>query len=376
LQLITSLLQRVESPPGVTAILKGIIRVQLIQKRLENGLRSGYIHFKDNELAEKALLALRYQEIDGNPPAFPDLHLMHRVATQGDRAKVLTNQADVYVSNLDKAVTRRMLCQALEPLATVVSVRLLRNASGVSRGIAYVQFEDNASAQTVISRGNFMCLEGKQMKLEAFVPLEERKKGTRFDNVFIRNLPPGTTSEDVTELCEKHVGKVTSAYTKEDTRKSEAGEDATRRMFGAARFQDPDDAERALSILPKVSLGDGEVLFCCEHKRTQQRKREKRQIKAKREETYYGGKRNIRVEGLAAGTTKGHLQTAFSGYGAIISVCVYPKRSGKSVDGFVLFETPESAAQATEDLDNTVVPVLNPDAAVTVRIVDRKMRKK
>ncbi|GIQ83948.1 hypothetical protein KIPB_005355 [Kipferlia bialata] len=321
--------------------------------------RAGDIYFRDREVAQEALLVMRYQRI-GDAPDAPELHVMWC-----DAHKTADTKGNVFVSQLDPNVSARQICQAFEGHGGVVSVRVLRRYSGILWG-AYVQFEKAEEAARVIETVNGTVVLGTEVKVEAYVPTQQRVGGNKkeCDNVFIDNLPPGFTSEALRVLLEKHVGPTLSVYAGVDTRKHIG------RVFGSARFASHEDAARALDIVPEIPLEDGQTLVCCPHRAAAQRQRMSHDEGKEREALFYDSGRGVFVVGIGFGPTKApvvRLMTeALQGCGPITMAALFPKRKQRPRMGIVVFESPESATKAIETLNCTLIPSLNMSAPVQV----------
>lgn len=72
----------------------------------------------------------------------------------------------LYVGNLPLSATRESLADKFASCGTVVSVRLLTEAStGLSKGTAFVEMANAADAQSAIERLNLSSYDGRLMSV-------------------------------------------------------------------------------------------------------------------------------------------------------------------------------------------------------------------
>jgi polyadenylate-binding protein len=114
-----------------------------------------------------------------------------------------------------------------------------------------VQFEKPEEAQLAIETKNKSQLNGKEIEVMVHEKREQRKP--KFNNLFVKGLPVGTTDADLIEMF-KEFGEIESAVVKRDQ------ED---KLSDAAFvcYKDPIAAEAALTAMNKKSLPDGSFLL-------------------------------------------------------------------------------------------------------------------
>jgi len=119
---------------------------------------------------------------------------------------------NVYVANLPPTVDQLQVREIFSSVGKVVHVKLLLDiATGVSRGIAFVMFEDLANAKKACVLKNKTVLDNCVLQ----VRLAERSalhssvdSHTRSNVVYIRNVPGATTKEQVRSFCVANFGVV------------------------------------------------------------------------------------------------------------------------------------------------------------------------
>jgi hypothetical protein len=119
---------------------------------------------------------------------------------------------NVYVANLPPSVDAPRLRQIFSAVGKVLHVKVLLDiATGVSRGIGFVMFEDLSTAKKACALKNKCIVDGCSLQ----VRLAERSSShssldshTRSSVVYIRNIPGLVTKEAVRAYCEQHFGPV------------------------------------------------------------------------------------------------------------------------------------------------------------------------
>ncbi|CUI15017.1 RNA-binding protein, putative [Bodo saltans] len=122
---------------------------------------------------------------------------------------------NVYVANLPPTADATKIREVFAAIGKVMHVKVLLDiATGVSRGIAFVMFEDLAVAKKACVLKNKTVVDGAVLQ----VRLAERSAlHTSLDThvwsniVYIRNVPGGVSKDSVKEFCAQRFGVVTDA---------------------------------------------------------------------------------------------------------------------------------------------------------------------
>ena len=172
----------------------------------------------------------------------------------------------------------------------------------------------------------------------------------KFNNLFVMNLPTGTTEEQLTELFAEF-GEIESTYVQKN-------EDATLKNSGFVCFKDCENAKNAMAQMHKKVLPSGNTLIVNRHVSKKENQLEKNHIgvisQIKRE-TFNS---NVYVKFIPANVTEEELQKVFTGAGQIHSVSLKQMKQGDVVTGqyaYILFDKVEEAQQAIRKYDNTNV---------------------
>lgn len=132
--------------------------------------------------------------------------------TAAEEAAINAACTNVYVANLPPSADATLIRELFQPIGNVLHVKVLLDiATGVSRGIAFVMFDDMTTAKRACALRNKHVLDGSVLQ----VRLAERSAQhtspgvhTRSRIVYIRNVPGGTHKETVRAFCEQNFGKV------------------------------------------------------------------------------------------------------------------------------------------------------------------------
>ncbi|GAA6013848.1 hypothetical protein JCM11491_000444 [Sporobolomyces phaffii] len=188
-------------------------------KRFKNTRRFCYVQFANPAHAQAAL------ELNGT-----ELEPGHRLgvfvsdpARKKSRTDLGANNREVYVSSLAKFVKEDELRKAFEPYGTIKGIRLVTDDKGDCKGFAFVEYEEEASAQAALALNNHE-LRKRRM---AVTIAQSRQTGTAKNNnnqvsggggggartssklesenrsVRVRGLVPGTDEAIVQQAFEK-----------------------------------------------------------------------------------------------------------------------------------------------------------------------------
>ncbi|KAG5349622.1 hypothetical protein E4T56_gene10275 [Termitomyces sp. T112] len=115
----------------------------------------------------------------------------------------------------------------------------MRDASGTSRGFAFLTFEDANAVNVVVAREH--VLDGKTIDPKRAIPREEHLRNTRY---FVGGLSPNTTAESMKEFFGAY-GKVVDAMVMVDR------ESGRSKGFGFVTYEDASNADQ---LVGKIGL--------------------------------------------------------------------------------------------------------------------------
>ncbi|KAG6871953.1 hypothetical protein C0995_014552 [Termitomyces sp. Mi166 len=116
---------------------------------------------------------------------------------------------------------------------------IMRDASGTSRGFAFLTFEDANAVNAVVAREH--VLDGKTIDPKRAIPREEHLRNTRY---FVGGLSPNTTAESMKEFFSAY-GKVVDATVMVDR------DSGRSKGFGFVTYEDASNADQ---LVGKIGL--------------------------------------------------------------------------------------------------------------------------
>lgn len=190
-----------------------------------------------------------------------------------------SGRANVFVKNLEPNIDSKSLYDMFSPFGTILSCKVATDASGISKGYGFVQFQTEESAEDAINGLNGMLANGNKIFVSLFKRRQDRT--ANFTNVYVKNFPSGFTNDDLHRYFAPF-GEITSAVVMTDSGGASRG-------FGFVNFSKPESAAEAVRKLNGKSIDD-KVLYVGRAQRKEERRAE---LKSKFE---HGG--NGKVEKL------------------------------------------------------------------------------
>ncbi|CAI7786200.1 unnamed protein product [Closterium sp. NIES-53] len=192
--------------------------------------------------AERAMEALNYREVNGRP-----IRIMwsHR-----DPSHRRSGVGNIFIKNLDESIDHKALHDTFSAFGPIWSCKIAVTPEGKSKGYGFVHFETEEAANLAIEKVNGMLVEGKKVFVGKFLKRGERDSDgqqARFTNVFVRNLAPDVTEEQLSARFSE-IGPITNAVVMRDDAGASKG-------FGFVNFQDPASAQEAVEKLNNAQFG-------------------------------------------------------------------------------------------------------------------------
>jgi polyadenylate-binding protein len=177
-------LTEVFSPYGTLTSLK----IQLDKDG--NSLGFGFIDFENHDAAKKALEEMHDKVFEADEAADPKEEgftmYVNRAQKKTDRDRELKAKMDaakseqitkfqgmnLYVKNLDETINDDAFRELFTPFGTVTSARIMKEASGVSKGFAFVCYSTAEEATRAITEMNGKMIGAKPL----FVAMYQRKE--------------------------------------------------------------------------------------------------------------------------------------------------------------------------------------------------------
>uniref|UniRef100_A0A673HIR9 Polyadenylate-binding protein n=1 Tax=Sinocyclocheilus rhinocerous TaxID=307959 RepID=A0A673HIR9_9TELE len=218
----------------------------------ENGSKGyGFVHFETQEAAERAIEKMNGMLLNDRKVFVGRFKSRkEREAELGARAKEFTN---VYIKNFGEDMDDDKLKDVFSKYGTAMSIRVMTDENGKSRGFGFVSFERHEDAQRAVDEMNGKELNGKlmyvgraQKKVERQTELKRKfeqmkqDRMTRYQgvNLYVKNLDDGLDDERLRKEFSPF-GTITSAKVMMDGGRSKG--------FGFVCFSSPEEATKAVT---------------------------------------------------------------------------------------------------------------------------------
>uniref|UniRef100_A0A667XLZ2 Polyadenylate-binding protein n=1 Tax=Myripristis murdjan TaxID=586833 RepID=A0A667XLZ2_9TELE len=218
----------------------------------ENGSKGyGFVHFETQEAAERAIEKMNGMLLNDRKVFVGRFKSRkEREAELGARAKEFTN---VYIKNFGEDMDDEKLREVFSKYGNAMSIRVMTDDSGKSRGFGFVSFERHEDAQKAVDEMNGKELNGKliyvgraQKKVERQTELKRKfeqmkqDRMTRYQgvNLYVKNLDDGIDDERLRKEFTPF-GTITSAKVMMEGGRSKG--------FGFVCFSSPEEATKAVT---------------------------------------------------------------------------------------------------------------------------------
>ncbi len=306
-----------------------------------------YVNFHSLSDCERALDALNYVPIKGQPCRI--------MWSQRDPALRRSGVGNVFIKNLDETIDNKTLHDTFNAFGNILSCKVVCDASGKSMGFGFVHFETQEAADQAISKVNGMLMNGKKVFVGRHISRKERHSRleelrANFTNVFIKNLLPETTDEELKAMFAPF-GEIQSAVIQRD----EAG---TSKAFGFVNFYDHAAAQKAVEGLNNKEVAEGQNLYVgraqTKSERLEDLRRQFEALKMERNQKYQGV--NLYVKNLDEQVDEQRLKEEFMPMGNLSSIKLMVDENNRSRGfGFVCYSAPEEASKAIAELNGKLL---------------------
>ncbi|RXN05199.1 polyadenylate-binding 1 [Labeo rohita] len=211
----------------------------------------GFVHFETQEAAEKAIEKLNGMLINEQKVFVSHFKSQkEREVEMQARNREFTN---IYIKNFGKDVDDKMLTEIFSKFGPTLSVRVMTDEKGVSRGFGFVSFENHSDAKRAVEELNRTELNGRlvlvcraqkrrerQAELKRHFEQIRQERMMRYQgvNLYVKNLSDSVDSERLLREFSPY-GNITSAKVMTDGGRS--------RGFGFVCFSSPEEATRAIT---------------------------------------------------------------------------------------------------------------------------------
>ncbi|XP_036596436.1 polyadenylate-binding protein 1-like [Trichosurus vulpecula] len=218
----------------------------------ENGSKGyGFVHFETREAAERAIDKMNGMLLNDRKVFVGRFKSRkEREAELGARAKEFTN---VYIKNFGEDMDDLRLKRLFGKFGPALSVKVMTDESGTSKGFGFVNFERHEDAQKAVDEMNGKELNGKkiyvgraQKKVERQTELKRKFEQMKQDritryqgvNLYVKNLDDGIDDERLRKEFSPF-GTITSAKVMMEGGRSKG--------FGFVCFSSPEEATKAVT---------------------------------------------------------------------------------------------------------------------------------
>lgn len=337
-----------------------IVNVKIpCDRETRRSLGYAYVNFQNLEDAERALTTLNFTSIQGKA-----IRIMW---SQRDPSQRKSGVGNVFIKNLDPSIDEKSLYDTFSTFGNIVSsavkervekVQVKNEETGemetktVTKGFGFVHFETKQAADLAVAKMNGMLFNGKKVVVTPFKKKSERfnirSSEKDFTNIYIKNLEPSVTTDELVELFEKY-GKIQHASVATDHTGASRG-------FGFINYVEHDDAVRAMEL--NGTEHKGQTLFVSRFQSRAERdndlKSQLENFKQNERNKWHG--RNLYVKNLDDTFDDEKLKQEFAKYGKLSSVAIMRDERDQSRGfGFVCFETAEDATRALTDMNGKMI---------------------
>lgn len=306
----------------------------------------GYVNYHNAADGERALEALNYAPIKGQPCRI--------MWSQRDPSLRRSGDGNIFIKNLDKTIDNKALHDTFSVFGNILSCKIVTDMNGVSKGFGFVHFEEKEAADLSIEKVNGMLLNDKKVFVGRHVSRKERMAQfellkASFTNVFVKNLDESVDDAAFAAKFEPF-GKITSAVVSKD-------ENGRSKGFGFVNFVDHESAERAVESLNETEWNGNKLYVGRAQKKSEREEALRRQfeaLKLERSNKFAGV--NLYVKNLAETIDDEKLRAEFAPFGSITSCKIMTDEKGNSRGfGFVCFSSPEESARAATEMNSRML---------------------
>ncbi len=313
----------------------------------------GYLQFVLKEEAERCLNEMNNTTLNG---------LALRIMFSSAEPKYNEN-ANLLVKNIALDASQQEIFNLFKSYGNIISAKLETYPNSKdSRGFAYIQFQEDASAEAALAATNNLEFKGKKLEVSKHKIKEKKKTDSsnpvapaqvKRNNLFVKQLPPGTDDAKLKALFAEF-GAIESAQMHKDA-------EGTTKDYGYVCFKDSAHADAALKAMDKKVLPDGKFLIVNYHvsKKEGELNQGGRTIDPRTQGLAQTFNSNVYIKFIPLDVTEEQLRNQFSfGDDSIVSLKMNTtvKKFGeyevKSQYAYILYNTVANAQKAIQRFDN------------------------
>ncbi|EGV60292.1 Protein phosphatase PP2A regulatory subunit B [Yamadazyma tenuis] len=336
-----ALLFEIFSPIGQVSSIR-VCRDAVTKK----SLGYAYVNFVKFDDGEQAIEDLNYSLIEGRPCRI--------MWSQRDPSLRRNGEGNIFIKNLHPAIDNKALHDTFSAFGRILSCKVATDELGNSKCFGFVHYETAEAAEAAIENVNGMLLNDREVFVGKHVSKKDRESKfeemkANFTNVFVKNLAPEYTDQELKELFSAY-GPITSSYLEKDLEGKSKG-------FGFVNFDNHNDAVKAVDELNNKEIAGQPIYVGRAQKKRERMEELRRQYEATKLEklSKYQGV-NLFIKNLDDTIDSEKLENEFKPFGNITSARVMVDEQGKSKGfGFVCFSSPEEATKAITEMNQRMV---------------------
>jgi polyadenylate-binding protein len=241
-------------------------KVQMDEKGVSKGF--GFVHFESQESAEAAI-----KQVNGMLVGQKEVYVAKFLPKKERLMQKGNSWSNVYVKDLDTAITESQLTEFFEKHGKTTSVAIMRGPDGVSKGFGFVCFEKHDEAakavealhNTVLGTKKIWCgpaqkKSEREQELKTKFRVLKLEQMTKYSgiNLYIKNL------ED--EVNEERLKKEFSAFGNIKSARIMIDDKVNSKGFGFVCYTTPEEAQRAISEMnSRILQGCTKPLYVALH---------------------------------------------------------------------------------------------------------------
>jgi len=312
-----------------------VISIKVCRDQItQQSLGYAYINFKNPESAETAVRTYNYFDIEG--------HEIRVSFSNRDPTARRHGIGNIFVRNIDVAVTARELHEFAEKFGPVQGAEISRDKDNKHLGYGFVQFQNKEDATAAVTGMDGKELKGTTIDVQHFRPRHEREKEseTTFTKIFIKNLTSSTTEEELKAVLTK-IAPIESIFVGAPKQYST--------KFSLVTMAEHEGAVKVIEELSETvsPLAEGKM-YVARHRSRGQRPIQKSQFQSEG--------RNVYVKHLPQDISDEKLREAFGQFGEIESIHLQmsPDNLFRGF-AFICFATKESADKSVASMHGRTV---------------------
>lgn len=199
------------------------------------------------DLVQRAIHEMNYTEMFGKTA-----RVMRHMPDPEARKTFLNGGANLFVKNLAKEMTSKLLHSVFQPFGSILSCKVQVTHDGECKGYGYVSFETKEAADNAVKNMHGGLLNGRALYVTYFVPKMASKETRRRNcKLFIKHLDPSTDSTSLHTMARSFGSIRDAAVCTDCTGKT--------RCFGFVEFNDRESAEAAKQAMHNQPCGQGQL---------------------------------------------------------------------------------------------------------------------